>query len=70
MKNDHNESDVVEKINDTTWKITPVEDGDDLIICLPEELCNHMGVEIDDVLNWIITDDGTILLEKKKYDET
>ena len=58
----------VKKTSDTTWKLTPYSDGEDLILTLPDEVCDQLGIEPGDILDWIINDDGTVSLKKKEED--
>jgi len=47
--------------NDTTqntnYTVTLVEDGEDLIMPIPEELMAKLGWNENDVLQWVIEDD-------------
>jgi len=44
------------------------EDGDDLIISIPDEILQEVGWKENDVLEWVTSDDGIIL--KKAEDES
>jgi len=41
--------------------ITLEEDGDDLILPLPEDLMDELGWQENDLLEWIIEDDHLVL---------
>ena len=51
--------------NRMTWTAYVQQDGDDLIIPLPDELLSQAGWKEGDVLLWSVNDDGTITLTKK-----
>ena len=42
-----------------------IEDGDDVILPIPEEIMESMGLKEGDVLEWIINDNGDITLKVK-----
>ena len=44
-------------------------DSDDLILPFPEGLCEHLGWNINDKLNWENNDDGSFTLSKKEETE-
>ena len=47
----------------------PVEqDGDDLIISIPDDILQDLGWKENDVLEWVLTDNGVIL--QKAEDES
>jgi hypothetical protein len=47
------------------WTITVEEDGEDLVLPLPEELLEELGWQTGDTLLWIEQDDGSWILRKK-----
>jgi len=42
------------------------KDGDDLILPIPDELMEEMGLEIGDTLEFIDNKDGTVTIRKKE----
>jgi len=50
-----------------TFTVIVEEDPEtgDLILPFPEGLCDQLGWEIDDTLNWESNDDGSFILSKK-----
>ena len=44
------------------------EDGDNIILPLPQEVLDHLDIKEGDVLNWEDNGDGTFSLTKIKYD--
>jgi bifunctional DNA-binding transcriptional regulator/antitoxin component of YhaV-PrlF toxin-antitoxin module len=44
-----------------TYDVTLEEDGDDLILPVPEDLMDELGWQEDDLLEWIIEDDHIVL---------
>lgn len=48
-----------------TWTAYVQQDGDDLILPLPDELLAEMGWKEGDVLVWDIQDNGSVVLRKK-----
>lgn len=48
-----------------TWTAYIQQDGDDMILPLPDELLEQMQWREGDVLIWTINDNGTITLTKK-----
>ena len=50
------------------WEVQLEEDGDDLILPLPQEVLDHLDIKEGDVLNWRDNGDGTFSLTKSKYD--
>lgn len=50
------------------WTLTVEGEGDDLYLTFPEDLLEEMQWGEGDVLNWNISDDGTVTLTKKVTD--
>lgn len=48
-----------------TWTAYIQQDGDDLILPLPDELLEQAQWKEGDVLIWTVNDNGTITLTKK-----
>lgn len=48
----------------TSYTITVEEDGDDIILPIPEEILKNLGWTEGDMLEWVINDDTTITLRK------
>ncbi len=48
-----------------TWTAYVKQDGDDLILPLPDDLLEELGWQIGDVLVWDVKEDGTVILSKK-----
>ena len=65
-----NSSDVVysEKTDDKHWVVELEQDGDDVILPLPQEVLDHLDVKEGDVLKWIDNGNGTWSLVKRQYD--
>ena len=51
-----------------TWTVQLEEDGDDVILPLPQEILDHLDVKEGDTLKWIDNCDGTWSLTKLQYD--
>jgi len=51
--------------NRMTWTAYVQQEGDDLILPLPDELLSQVGWKQGDVLLWSVNDNGTITLTKK-----
>lgn len=51
-----------------TWTVKLQEDGDDVILPLPQEVIDHLDLQERDVLNWVDNGDGTFSITKGKYD--
>lgn len=49
-----------------SWTAYVQQDGDNLILPLPDDLLEELDWKIDDVLVWDIKPDGTVTLTKKK----
>jgi hypothetical protein len=47
------------------WNVKLIEDGEDLILPLPDEVLMHLDLKEGDVLEWIDNQDGTFSLKKK-----
>lgn len=45
-----------------------IEDGEDLILPLPQEVLDHLDAKEGDVLKWIDNGDGSWTLAKCQYD--
>lgn len=45
-----------------------IEDGENLILPLPQAVLDHLDAKEGDVLNWIDNGNGTWSLTKKQYD--
>lgn len=50
--------------NTSTWTITVIEDGDDVILPFPDELLSTTGWQEGDTLEWIDNGDGSWTLRK------
>ena len=48
------------------WTVTVLEDGDDLILPLPEDMLQAAGWAPCDILKWTDNKDGTWTLRKKE----
>jgi antitoxin component of MazEF toxin-antitoxin module len=48
-----------------------VEDPEtgDLIMPIPEDMWNHLGLSIGDTLTWTVKTNGTIILSKKESND-
>lgn len=51
--------------NRMTWTAYVQQDGDDLVLPLPDELLADLGWKEGDVLVWSVNDNGTVTLTKK-----
>ena len=52
-------------IPNTSYTVTLEQDGDDLLLPIPEDILKELGWEEDDELEWDINqDDNTIILRK------
>lgn len=47
------------------WTAYVEQDGDDLVVPLPDDLMAELNWKIGDVLIWKVNDDGTVTLTKK-----
>ena len=50
------------------WTVELIEDGEDMILPLPQEVCDHLDAQEGDVLQWLDNGDGSWTLIKLKYD--
>lgn len=48
-----------------TWTAYVQQDGDDLVLPLPDEVLTQLGWKPGDILVWDVQDNGTIILTKK-----
>lgn len=55
-------------ILNTTYSVTLEEDGDDVILPIPDVVLNQLDWHDGDMLEWIVNDDNTITI--KKYNGT
>lgn len=51
--------------NRMTWTAYVQQEGDDLLLPLPDELLADLGWKQGDVLVWSVNDNGTVTLTKK-----
>lgn len=66
---DTNSNDVVYGDGPTqTWTVQLEEDGDDVVLPLPQEVIDHLDLQEGDVLQWIDNGDGSWILSKRQYD--
>jgi hypothetical protein len=56
--------------NTTTWTVTVIEDGEDVILPFPDELLATTGWQEGDTLLWIDNEDGSWTLRKTNDSET
>ena len=49
----------------TKWTAYVEQDGDDLILPLPDDLLEQLEWKIGDVLIWDVREDGSVVLTKK-----
>jgi hypothetical protein len=50
------------------WTVELIEDGEDLILPMPQEVLDHLDVQEGDVLKWLDNGDGSVTLTKVQYD--
>lgn len=55
--------------NTKTYTVSLEQDGDDLIMPLPEEMLKEIGWKVGDTLQWIDNGDGTFSLSKQSPDD-
>lgn len=55
--------------NTSTWTVTVIEDGEDVILPFPDGLLESVGWQEGDTLVWIDNEDGSWTL-RKADDET
>ena len=60
--------DVVYSEDTQSWTVELEEDGEDVILTLPQEVLDHLDAKEGDVLRWIDKGDGTFGLVKVQYD--
>ena len=48
-----------------SWTVQLEEDGDDVVLPLPQEVIDHLDLKEGDVLEWKDNEDGTWSLTKK-----
>lgn len=48
-----------------TFEVELIEDGEDLILPLPQEVLDSLGVKEGDIVNWSVQEDGSVFLTKK-----
>jgi len=51
-----------------TWTVKLEEDGDDVVLPLPQEVLDHLDLREGDVLKWIDNGNGSWSLTKSQYD--
>ena len=52
------------------WTVTVDQDGDELILPLPEDMLAEVGWKTGDVLQWVKRDDESWMLKKKEQLES
>ena len=55
-----------DSVKSLRWTVTVLEDGEDLILPLPDDLLEQVGWKTGDVLQWVKRDDETWMLQKKE----
>ena len=50
------------------WTVELIEDGEDMILPLPQEVLDHLDAQEGDVLKWLDNGDGSVTLTKAQYD--
>ena len=58
----------MEQQNSNKFTVKLIEDGDDLILPIPDEILKALDLEEGDVLKWKDNEDGTWSLTKGQYD--
>lgn len=48
-----------------TWTAYVQQEGDDLVLPLPDEAIAQLGWKVGDILIWDVQENGTIILTKK-----
>ena len=48
------------------WTVTVEQDGEDLVLPLPQELLDQVGWSTGDTLEWVDNHDGSYSLVKKE----
>lgn len=51
---------------DMKWTAYVQQDGDDLVVPIPDELLQEIGWRPGDILQWNIQENGSIIISKKK----
>jgi hypothetical protein len=59
---------VEHKDSSNIFTVKLIEDGEDLILPIPDEILKELDLQEGDVLNWIDKGDGTFSLTKGQYD--
>ena len=57
------------KLQSDSWTVTLEQDGDDLILPLPQEILDALDIKEGDVLEWIEHGNNAIALQKVNGDE-
>ena len=52
------------------WTVTVLEDGEDLILPLPEDMLEQVGWKTGDVLQWVCKDEETWILQKREQSDS
>ena len=52
------------------WTVTLIEDGEDLILPLPDDMLEQVGWKTGDVLQWVKKDEETWMLQKKEQSDS
>lgn len=55
-------------VSNTSWICPIIEVDGELAFELPDELMEALNLDIGDTLQWIIRDDGTVILKKVQND--
>ena len=56
--------------NTTTWTVTVIEDGEDIVLPFPDGLLESVDWQEGDTLEWIDNSDGSWTLRKANDSET
>jgi len=51
--------------NKMTWTAYVHQEGDDLVLPLPDEAIAQLGWKVGDILVWDVQENGTIILTRK-----
>jgi len=51
--------------NKMTWTAYVQQEGDDLVLPLPDEAIAQLGWKVGDILVWDVQENGTIILTKR-----
>lgn len=49
-------------------KVTLIQDGEDVILPLPQDIVDELGLKEGDCLEWDVRDNGSVVLRKINYD--